>query len=103
MPSIPGQSIVVIGGSSGIGRAVAKLAAADGVNIAIVSSNPTRVAAAVESLKKEVPNIRIPGYDCDDLSEEDVEARLEKVFTDVMPTTEVTSLTTSSSQPEARS
>jgi NAD(P)-dependent dehydrogenase (short-subunit alcohol dehydrogenase family) len=64
MPPISGQSIVVIGDSPGIGRAVAKHAAADSVHIAIVSSNPTRVAAAVESLLKEFPNVRITGY-CD--------------------------------------
>jgi len=48
MPPINGQSILVIGGSSGIGAAVAKLAAAEGVKVFIASSNPTRVAAAVE-------------------------------------------------------
>jgi NAD(P)-dependent dehydrogenase (short-subunit alcohol dehydrogenase family) len=83
MPSISGQLIVAVGGSSGIGLAVTKLAAADGVHIAIVSSNPTRIAAAVETLKEKAPNIRITGYVCD-LRKEDVEARLEKVFTDVI-------------------
>lgn len=83
MPSISGQLIVAIGGSAGIGLAVAKLAAADGVHIAIVSSKPTRIAAAVETLKTNAPNVRIAGYVCD-LRTEDVEARLEKVFTDII-------------------
>ncbi|KAL1967360.1 hypothetical protein VTN77DRAFT_3144 [Rasamsonia byssochlamydoides] len=82
MPSISGQSIVIIGGSSGIGFAVAKLALAEGVRVAIVSSNPTRVADAVQRLKSAYPNGQITGHECD-LKQEDVESRLEKVFADV--------------------
>jgi NAD(P)-dependent dehydrogenase (short-subunit alcohol dehydrogenase family) len=83
MPSISGQSIIVIGGSAGIGYGVARLALKEGVRVAIVSSNPNRVAAAVENLKKEVPNGQVTGYDCN-LKTEDVEARLEKVLTEVV-------------------
>jgi NAD(P)-dependent dehydrogenase (short-subunit alcohol dehydrogenase family) len=83
MPSITGQSIVILGGSSGIGLGVAKLALNEGVKVAIVSSNPTRVAAAVDGLKKEFPGGQIVGYDCD-LRADDVEVHLEKLFTQVV-------------------
>jgi NAD(P)-dependent dehydrogenase (short-subunit alcohol dehydrogenase family) len=82
MPSISGQSIVIIGGSSGIGFGVAKLALREGVWVAIVSSNPTRVAPAVDNLQKEFPDGHITGHVCN-LKAENVEARLEKVFTEV--------------------
>jgi NAD(P)-dependent dehydrogenase (short-subunit alcohol dehydrogenase family) len=86
MPSIAGQSILVIGGSSGIGAAVAKLAAAEGLRVSIASSNPTRVANAVAKLKAASPNAHIAGYACD-LSHDDIESRLEKLFTDVTTAT----------------
>jgi len=86
MPSIVGQSILVIGGSSGIGAAVAQLAAAEGTRVAIASSNPTRVANAVAKLKASSPNAQIAGYTCD-LSHDDVESRLENLFTDVTTAT----------------
>src|SRR5215469_485749 len=48
--SLSGQRVVVIGGSSGIGFAVAKAALADGASVAVGSSNPQNVTAAVERL-----------------------------------------------------
>jgi NAD(P)-dependent dehydrogenase (short-subunit alcohol dehydrogenase family) len=81
MPSISSQSVVIIGGSAGIGLAVAKLALKEGVRVAIASSNPTRVATAVENLKKEFPGGQITGHECN-LKADDVEARLEKVLTE---------------------
>jgi NAD(P)-dependent dehydrogenase (short-subunit alcohol dehydrogenase family) len=88
MPSIKGQSILVIGGSSGIGAAVAELVAQAGArHVAIASSNPTRVADAVEKLKAASPDANITGYPCD-LSNDDVESRLEQLFTDITTTTE---------------
>lgn len=83
MPPISGQSILIIGGSSGIGFAVAKLALQEGVRVAIASSNPTRVSAAVESLKKQFPAGKITGHECN-LKADDVEAQIEKLFTDVV-------------------
>ena len=48
--SLKGQHVVVIGGSSGIGFAVAKGALADGASVTIGSSNPQNVEAAVGRL-----------------------------------------------------
>jgi NAD(P)-dependent dehydrogenase (short-subunit alcohol dehydrogenase family) len=44
------KRIVILGGSSGIGLAVAEQAAAQGANVVIASSNAERVQTAVESL-----------------------------------------------------
>ncbi|KAI1141863.1 putative short chain dehydrogenase/ reductase [Hypoxylon sp. FL0543] len=82
MPPIKDQNILVIGGSSGIGAAVAKLAAAEGANVYIASSNKARVDAAVKKIQDAVPNARIQGYVCD-VNHDDVESSLEKLFADV--------------------
>lgn len=62
MPSISGQSILVLGGSSGIGAAVAKLALEQGVHVFIASSNSTKVAKAVEALQNAAPNAKVSGF-----------------------------------------
>ncbi|KAI1421082.1 hypothetical protein F5Y12DRAFT_769894 [Xylaria sp. FL1777] len=82
MPSIKGQSILIIGGSSGIGAGVAKLALGEGVRVSIASSNPERVEAAIATMKAMFPDAYIRGYVCD-LSKDDVEDRLEKLLKDV--------------------
>jgi NAD(P)-dependent dehydrogenase (short-subunit alcohol dehydrogenase family) len=82
MPSISGQSILVLGGSSGIGAAVAKLAAEQGVHVSIASSNPTRVSNAVKALKDAVPHAKITGFTID-LDTAQVEDHLVKLLTDI--------------------
>ncbi|KAJ5816552.1 Glucose/ribitol dehydrogenase [Penicillium robsamsonii] len=85
MPSIAGQSLLVIGGSSGIGAAVARLAAEQGVRVSIASSNPARVANAVTRIKSEspatMPDTNIKGFAVD-LAQPDVEQRLEQLLAD---------------------
>ncbi|KAL2255497.1 hypothetical protein VTK26DRAFT_3229 [Humicola hyalothermophila] len=83
MPPISGQSLLVIGGSSGIGAAVAKLAAEQGARVAIASSNPTRVANAVERIKSQasIRDTHLRGFTID-LSVPDVEQRLERLLTE---------------------
>jgi NAD(P)-dependent dehydrogenase (short-subunit alcohol dehydrogenase family) len=48
------RRVVVLGGSSGIGFAVAELAASHGAKVVIVSSNAERVQKAIESVDGEV-------------------------------------------------
>jgi len=48
------KRVVVLGGSSGIGLAVAQLAAAQGAKVVIASSSAERVQKAVESIGREV-------------------------------------------------
>jgi NAD(P)-dependent dehydrogenase (short-subunit alcohol dehydrogenase family) len=65
---LKGQRIIVLGGTSGIGFAVAKAAAAEEANVVIVSSKPERVTNAIASLPKGAQ-----GGVVDLTNEEDVE------------------------------
>ena len=47
---LAGKRVVILGGSSGIGLAVAEQASAQGADVVIVSRNPDRVQKAVQSL-----------------------------------------------------
>jgi NAD(P)-dependent dehydrogenase (short-subunit alcohol dehydrogenase family) len=83
MPSIANQSILILGGSSGLGYGVAQLALAQNMHIFISSSNPTRVSSAVHSLRKEFPAGSIDGCPCD-LKSLNVESNLENLFAQVI-------------------
>ena len=50
LESLAGQTLLVIGGSSGIGEATAALAARYGARVTIASRNPDRLAAALQRL-----------------------------------------------------
>ena len=54
MPSIASQSILVLGGSAGIGVAVAKLAVSKSSGVAVVLLNADRVANAFFELKQSI-------------------------------------------------
>jgi NAD(P)-dependent dehydrogenase (short-subunit alcohol dehydrogenase family) len=47
---LQGKRVIILGGSSGIGLAVAKQASSHGANVVIVSSNPERIQKAIESV-----------------------------------------------------
>jgi len=47
---LQGKRVVILGGSSGIGLAVAEQASLQGANVVVVSSNPDRIQKAVQSL-----------------------------------------------------
>jgi NAD(P)-dependent dehydrogenase (short-subunit alcohol dehydrogenase family) len=49
-----GKRVVILGGSSGIGLAVAKQALLQGADVVVVSSNPDRIQKAVQSLGEGV-------------------------------------------------
>ncbi|KAI2633167.1 putative short chain dehydrogenase/ reductase [Hypomontagnella submonticulosa] len=82
MPPIKGQHLLVIGGSSGIGFAVAKLAAAEGLAVSIAASVPARVSAAVADIQASVPGASVAGYVCD-VNHDDAESNLEQLLADV--------------------
>lgn len=87
MPPIHDANILIIGGSSGIGAAVAQLVSAEqGVTVSIASSNPTRVDAAVKRIQAAVPKADVRGYIVE-VSQSDVEARLKKLFSEVVQST----------------
>ncbi|MGA7781843.1 MAG: SDR family oxidoreductase [Paraburkholderia sp.] len=52
--SLTGKRIVILGGSSGLGFATAKAAAAEGAQVVIASSNAKKVADATERLESRV-------------------------------------------------
>lgn len=79
MPPIRDATVLVIGGSSGIGYGVAKLCLSEGATVHIASSNPARITESVESLKQTIPNARVSGHVCD-LASQEVEAHLTTVF-----------------------
>ncbi|KAK6956560.1 hypothetical protein Daesc_001838 [Daldinia eschscholtzii] len=82
MPPIAGQTLLVIGGTNGIGAAVAKLAAAEGLEVSVASSNPSRVENTVKSIRSAVPGARVKGFVCD-VNDDDVESSLEQLLSDV--------------------
>jgi NAD(P)-dependent dehydrogenase (short-subunit alcohol dehydrogenase family) len=47
---LQGKRVIILGGSSGIGLAVAEQASSQGANVIVVSSNPERIQQAVQSL-----------------------------------------------------
>ncbi|KAK6072605.1 short chain dehydrogenase/reductase family [Seiridium cupressi] len=77
MAPLTGQYILVIGGSSGIGFSVAKLALAGGAKVAIASSSADKVNNAVSRLDGKASGHTV------DLSAVDPEAAIEKLLADV--------------------
>lgn len=82
MSTIKNKSILIIGGSSGIGYGVADRALAEGAKVYIASSNASRVQRSVDNLKKKYPGADISGRTCD-LLDPDVEKNLENVLKSV--------------------
>lgn len=84
MPSIKDSTILVIGGSSGIGYGVAEKCLAEGAKVHIASSNASRVSESTGSLKRKIPAGDIFGHVCD-LADQDVEKNLERLLATVRP------------------
>lgn len=81
MPSIANHHVLIIGGTSGMGFAVAELALSSGCTVAVASSSSTRVASAIERLQASFPEKKsvISGHEID-LDTPDIEARLTALF-----------------------
>ncbi|RYP40009.1 hypothetical protein DL767_001943 [Monosporascus sp. MG133] len=105
MPPIADQSVLIIGGSSGISFAVAKLCLAEGARVAIASSSRARVDDAVKRLAASVPQTRHSprGYMID-LDSEAVEANLEALLADLtrQGAEPLDHLVTTAGRPDAR-
>lgn len=84
MPSIANSTILVIGGSSGIGYGVAEKALAEYAKVHIASSSASRVQESARTLRGKFPDAQISGHVCD-LSGSDVEKNLERVLTTIGP------------------
>ena len=64
MPSITGQSVLIIGGSTGIGFAVADLCLAEKMTVHIASSKPDKLAHATSRLKQIHPAGNVTTHVC---------------------------------------
>jgi NAD(P)-dependent dehydrogenase (short-subunit alcohol dehydrogenase family) len=84
MPSIASHSVLVIGGSSGIGFSVAKLCIAEKMRVIIASSSQAKVQEATEKLASACPEAqnKPKGYVID-LNSPEVEANLEKLLNNI--------------------
>ena len=76
---LQGKRVIVIGGSSGIGFAVAEACSEYGAKVTIASSSQSRVDAAVEKLRKAYPDAEVSGVKVD-LKSDDVETQLVTLF-----------------------
>ncbi|KAF2733785.1 NAD(P)-binding protein, partial [Polyplosphaeria fusca] len=74
--------VLVIGGSSGIGYAVAEAALESGAIVTISSSNPQRVATKVQSLQSAYPSSssKVHGVVADLSNPSTVESEIERMF-----------------------
>src|SRR2546430_11856757 len=68
------QKIVILGGTSGIGLATARLAAADGATVVVASSNPERVDAALANLP-----VNAEGYALDLRREDEIRELFQRL------------------------
>ncbi|KAJ5127792.1 short-chain dehydrogenase [Penicillium atrosanguineum] len=84
MPSIKNSTVLVIGGSSGIGYGVAEKALAEHAKVHIASSNASRVRESTETLQEKFPEEHISGHLCD-LADSGVERNLELLLTTIGP------------------
>jgi NAD(P)-dependent dehydrogenase (short-subunit alcohol dehydrogenase family) len=78
-PKLYQKHILILGGSSGLGYAVAELSLESSAKVTISSSSLKRIEAAVSKLKEAYPDAEINGHVCD-LSGEDVESRIVELF-----------------------
>lgn len=74
MAKLEGQKVVVIGGASGVGYAVAEAALAAGAEVVVGSSQPARIQAAAAKLGKGATGVTVDVKD-----EASVEALFDKV------------------------
>jgi NAD(P)-dependent dehydrogenase (short-subunit alcohol dehydrogenase family) len=63
MRSLDGQTVVVIGGSSGIGSQVARQASALGANLVIAGRHPDKLAKAAADLPGQVRTVAVDAHD----------------------------------------
>lgn len=73
------KHVLVIGGTSGIGFAVAEGSLASRASVTVSSSNQSRVDSAVQKLKASFPQATVAGFTCD-LSKPTVEQDVEALF-----------------------
>ncbi|KAF7346516.1 NAD(P)-binding protein [Mycena sanguinolenta] len=78
------SSTLVIGGSSGIGFAVASAALANGSKVHITSVTPQKLAAKIDQLQSLYPGARVSGTAADLSNTETLEANMKAVLDDAV-------------------
>jgi NAD(P)-dependent dehydrogenase (short-subunit alcohol dehydrogenase family) len=78
-PKLYQKHILILGGTSGIGYAVAELSLESSARVTISSSSENKVRNAVAKLKDAYADADVRGYVCD-LSSEDVESDIVELF-----------------------
>ncbi|PYI08790.1 oxidoreductase [Aspergillus sclerotiicarbonarius CBS 121057] len=76
---LAGKHVLVIGATSGIGLAVAKLSLAASARVTISSSSSDRIKTTIQKLTSEFPDAQLQGHACD-LSKDTVEVDIETLF-----------------------
>jgi NAD(P)-dependent dehydrogenase (short-subunit alcohol dehydrogenase family) len=79
---LAGKHVLVVGGTSGIGFAVAKAALATSATVSISSSSADRIALTIQKLKEEFPGSQVQGYPCN-LATEAAEQDIERLFSQI--------------------
>ncbi|KAH6655999.1 hypothetical protein BKA67DRAFT_676049 [Truncatella angustata] len=72
--------VLIVGGTSGIGFAVAQASISEGAHVIIVSSQPEKVTSAIGRLKNLCPSGSVTGRTCDLSDADDLEDKLEQLF-----------------------
>ncbi|KAL4983296.1 hypothetical protein BDW68DRAFT_181742 [Aspergillus falconensis] len=84
MALIKNTTVLVIGGSSGIGLGVAEKCLEAGASVHIASSNASRVTEASTTLQQKYPSAKVTGHICD-VSGDDAEQNLVKLLDPIAP------------------
>ena len=79
---LTGRPALVTGGSSGIGRAIARQLALEGARVAIAAQNPDRLARAAAELSDEVGAAMLP-VEIDTRSDTSVRTAVERVVSEL--------------------
>jgi short chain dehydrogenase. len=77
-----GKNVIVTGGSSGIGFAIAKKFAEENANVVVIARNAEKLDAAVKKIKDETKG-RVCGYLCDISDYKDIENISHNIVTDI--------------------
>ena len=82
MSNFEDKHVIITGGSSGIGKEVAKLLAREGANISIIARNSTKLASAQQeiALEKISTQQRIFSFSADVCQREEIETAIEKAI-----------------------